>query len=82
MELFKPDQMTDREKLLTYHLGNALADWIEEHKTERGELMCALSTLCGVMFTEETPFKDDIPKQLREIDAFCNYLKFLAGRNK
>lgn len=82
METFKPNKMTKREKDLTFFLGDALEKWIEKHKTERGELMCVLSTLCAVIFTEDTPFKGDITKQVREIDAFCNYLKFLAGRNK
>ena len=73
-------KMTKREKDLLFFLGENVANWMEKHKTNRGELLCVLSSLCGVLFTQDTPYKGDIPKQIQDIDDFCNYLKFLAGR--
>jgi len=74
---------TKREKEMLFFVGETIANWIEKHKTDRRELLCVLSTLCGVVFTEDTPYKDDILKQVKDIDDFCNYLKFLAkNRNE
>ncbi len=75
-------KMTEKEKHMLFYLGECLAKWIERHNTNRGELLCVVSHLCGVLFTEDTPYKNDIPKQVEDINDFCNYLKFLAGRNK
>lgn len=80
METIKPSKMTQKEKDLTFALGGFLEDWVSKNKTERSELMCAVSMVCAVLFIEETPFKGNLDKQFREIDAFCNYLKFLAGK--
>jgi hypothetical protein len=52
METFKPSKMTQREKELTFALGSLLEDWISKNKTDRSELICALSNLCAVIFTE------------------------------
>jgi hypothetical protein len=67
-------KITKREKDLLFHLGNCLAEWIENNKTERGELLCVLTILCHLMFAKQTPITDK-EKQCDEVDAFCECLK-------
>lgn len=75
-------KITKREEELLYFLGENIANWIEKHKTERSELLCALSGVCAVVFTVDTPYKKDFPMQVQDIDDFCNYIKFMAIKNK
>lgn len=67
---------TERESALIGHLGNAIADWAEIHKTERRELVCALFAICTIIFTSQTHFNVD--EQCKEINLFCDYLKVKA----
>lgn len=67
-------EITKREKELLFYLGNCIADWVENKKTERGELLCVFTILCHLMFTKQTPITD-IEKQCAEVDAFCECLK-------
>lgn len=64
---------TERESALIDYLGNAIADWIEIHATERRELVGALFAMCAVVFTRQTPL--NVEEQCKEINDFCNYLK-------
>jgi len=66
--------ITKREQDLLFHLGNTIADWIEENKTERGEIICVLLILCELVFTKQTPITDK-EKQCQEVDTFCECLK-------
>ena len=75
-------KITKREVELLYFLGENIANWIEKHKTERSELLCALAGMCAVVFTVDTPHKEDVAMQVQGIDDFCNYLKFMATKNK
>ncbi len=67
---------TERESELIDYLDNCIADWAEQHQTERRELICALFAMCVIAFTMQTHF--DIEGQCQEIDHFCNYLKIKA----
>ena len=75
-------KMTKRETDMLFYMGESIANWIDKNNNTRGELLCVISHLCAVLFTEDTPYKGDIPKQVQDINDFCNYLKFMTGRNK
>ncbi len=72
-------ELSKSERELLYHLGESIANWIETHQTERGELIAAISLICVMIFTKETPIKD-IDKQCEEIDSFCDYIKFMSRK--
>ena len=72
---------TQREKDLMIYLGECIAKWIEKNETERGELLCAFSLICTLIFTKETPIKD-VEKQCQEIDTFCHFLKIRARKGE
>lgn len=75
-------EKNDTEWGLLVELGECIAKCAEDKNLKRGELLCVLSTLCLVTFTDNTPYKGDIKRQIREINSFCDYLKFMAKRNK
>ena len=75
-------KMTKREKDMLFFLGENIANWIEKYQTNRGELLCVISRLCAVLFTQNTPYKDDIPKKIQDIDDFCNFLKFMTRKDR
>lgn len=43
-------------------------------------MMCALTVICDLMFTAQTPLKE-VDEQCKEIDSFCECLK-LRARHK
>lgn len=71
--------MSEREKELMRHIGTCIADWIEIHKSTRAEMLCSLSMIFHALFSRDTPIKD-VEEQCKEIDAFCEYLKFMARK--
>lgn len=70
---------TDREHDFIMYLGNCIADWAQEHQTNRGEMLAAFTIFCSLIFTKQTPITD-VEKQCEEIDAFAECLK-LRARN-
>ncbi len=73
-------KMTEEEKEFVNYISDCIADYIEKKPTDRQTLIAALSHLCRIVFSIETPF--DIQEQCREIDHFCEFLKSCALTNK
>jgi hypothetical protein len=73
--------VTKREKELIFYLGNCLGDWIEKNKSTRQEMLCAMSLIFHTIFSVDTPI-NNIEEQCKEIDSFCEYLKFMARKNE
>ncbi len=71
---------TPREQNLITYLGECIAQSIEKHSYDRQELMCAISLICTLLFTSQTPLQE-VEEQCKEIDIFCEYLK-LRARDK
>jgi hypothetical protein len=72
---------TERERELILFLGECIANGLEKYNSNRGELICAFSLLCSLIFTEQTPIKD-VEDQCREIDSFCEFIKLRARKGK
>jgi hypothetical protein len=72
-------QATFDERYLTSYLLNGLALLAEKKPIERSTLIAAISQLCKLVFTQETPLS--IKEQCEEIDAFCEFLKSHSLRN-
>lgn len=75
------DNLTKRESDLMFHIGNVLADWIEEHHTDREEIFAALALIFHSLFCIQTPMLD-AEEQCKEIDLFCEYQKFMSRKRK
>ena len=72
-KLPKIGKPTEREIALIVYLGKCIDSWIEEHETERRELICALFKICHTVFGKQTPF--ELKEQIKEVNEFCYYLK-------
>lgn len=70
---------TPEEMRLTGYILEGLAHYTQRQPIKRRMLVSALSQICTLVFTVETPF--DIKQQCEEIDDFCKFLKSQALRN-
>ena len=66
-----PANADDRQ--LTHYLMNGLAHYVGQKPVDRRTLIAALSEICKLVFTNQTPF--NVKEQCEEIDAFCQWLK-------
>lgn len=64
---------TLEELQLTHYLMNGLAHYVSINKVDRRVLIAALSEICKIVFTKQTPF--NVKEQCKEIDNFCNWIK-------
>jgi len=63
---------TEEELEMQEYLANCIDDYIEKKPTDRRVLIAALSSICTIVFTRETPWDKDIQKS--EITSFCEFL--------
>lgn len=70
---------TPDERQLTSYLMDGLAHFASQRPIERRTLIAAMSDICKIVFTVETPLS--IKEQCEEIDAFAAWLKNHALKN-
>lgn len=70
-------KFTESEEKLFHYLTNKLADYFENNKIDRRELIAVIFKLCTGLFVHHTHFSFE--EQYKEIDDFATHLKAYAA---